>query len=253
MFDLHCHILPGIDDGAGSWEESLEMARISLEAGVKTIVATPHYSPETNPAAIIELVKQLNCRLRECDLGIDVIPGMEAYLDPDLPQLLRDGRVLTIGNYLLMELPFSSLPLYTDDVLFQVMMTGYRVILAHPERNNEVMQNPGLVYEWVSRGILVQVNSGSLLGKFGSTVQRTASALFKANLVHFLGSDAHSPLRRRPDMGEAAALLRSRAANARDIYEVNGQNLLLGSFRPNQDFELPDLMRQPWWKRLWGV
>lgn len=252
MFDLHCHILPGIDDGAGSWDDSMEMARLSLADGVKTLVATPHYSPKVEPELIIDLVEQFNSRLKSQELNLTVYPGMEAYLDPDLPQLLRGGRVLTIGRHLLLELPFSALPLYTEDVLFQVMLAGYNVILAHPERNSQVIQKPELVFDWVSRGILVQVNSGSLLGKFGSAVKATTEILLKAKLVHFLGSDAHSPSQRRPDLGDAALELRRLIPNARDIYDANGHLLLLGKFNPTEDFARPTVVRQRWWKRLWG-
>ena len=253
MFDLHCHILPGVDDGADCWDDSLEMARIAVRDGVKTLVATPHYSFDLEPASVVELVSQLNQRLAKEQIALTVAPGMEAYLDPDLPSLLRAGRILTIGaNYLLVELPFNSLPIYTDEVLFQVMLSGYKLILAHPERNNKVIHNPGLIYDWVTRGMLVQVNSGSILGKFGSQVKQTAEALVRANLVHFIGSDAHSPNRRRPDLGEACQVLSRLTGEAEKICNNNGHLLLEGRFKPQENFTPPVFYGESWWKRLWG-
>ncbi len=250
MFDLHCHILPGVDDGADSWEESLEMARISLDSGVRTVVATPHMSPDLSPEQVSRLVEELGLRLSAQGLPLKVVPGMEARLEPDLPELLRSGRVLPVGGrYLLLELPHFSLPVYTGELLFKVMLSGYQVILAHPERNARVMENPGLVFEWVSRGMLVQVNSGSILGKFGSRVRQAAEMLVKAGLVHFLGSDAHSASGRRPDMGEAVKVLGRLTPMAQEIAALNGHLLLQGDFAP------PEGAAQPpgtgGWRRWW--
>lgn len=253
MFDLHCHILPGVDDGATDWEESLEMAGIFVENGVKTIVATPHSYADILPEQIQMLTVELNNRLAERDLPLTVVPGMEVHLDIDLPEQLRAGKILPIAERnVLLELPSNLLPLYTDDVVFRLMLEGYRVILAHPERNSQVIKNPELIFDWVSKGVLVQITSGSVLGKFGEQIQRTTKQLLKANLVHFIGSDAHGTTRRKPDLAEAATALRNLAVNAREIYEVNGHLLLLDKFQPQDNYTSPVTVREPWWKRLRG-
>ncbi len=252
MFDLHCHILPGIDDGADSWEESLEMARISVDSGVRTVVATPHMSPDLHPDQVNSLVAEFELRLSSRGLPLKVVPGMEARLEPELPELLREGRVLPLaGRFVLLELPHFSLPVYTGDLLFRVMLAGYQVILAHPERNPRVMENPELVFEWVSRGMLVQVNSGSVLGKFGSRVRQAAESLAKAGMVHFLGSDAHGAAGRRPDLAEAVKVLERLTPRAQEIAALNGEMLLQGKFTPPEVTTLPadPGRRKRWWRR----
>ncbi len=227
------------------------MARISDAGGVKVIIATPHYSEAVTPELVTNLALELNERLAQADISLRVAPGMEAYLDPEIPELLRTGQIQLIGdNSLLVELPMNHLPLYTDEVLFKVMVMGYRVILAHPERNRQVVENPELVYDWVSQGILVQVNSGSLLGSFGSEVRTTCEVLLKANLVHFIGSDAHSSVRRKPELDRAVGILKQIVHNAEQIYQVNGMLLLLGRFTPHGNFELPVITKPGWWRKI---
>lgn len=252
MFDFHCHILPGIDDGASSWEETLAMAAMAAEGGVKNILATPHASPQLTPEAVRQLTGELNQRLLDKGLGLVVLPGMEAYMDPDLPGKVFKGEITCIaGKYVLVELPFNSLPMYTDDIIFQLELAGYSVILAHPERNAAVIKNPGLVYEWVSKGVLIQINTGSILGKFGPDVKQTAEVLVRAGLAHFLGSDAHSDRSRRPNLAEAVPVLREWTSRARQIYSENAHMLLLGNV-PELDFTQPVMPKQSWWKRLLG-
>jgi protein-tyrosine phosphatase len=253
LIDLHCHILPGIDDGADTWEESMEMARISVAGGVKTAIATPHFSRDLSPDFVKNLVKEFNERLSDANISLTVMPGMEIYLDPEIPNLLKTGHLQTIGDkYLLIELPMNHLPLYTDEVLFRIMVMGYTVILAHPERNRQVIENPGLVFGWLQQGMLVQINSGSLLGNFGSEVRKTCETLLKANLVHFMGSDAHSSVRRKPELDKAEKVLKQIVPNPRQISELNGLLILLGGFSPHENFKPPVPNKQAWWKKLLG-
>lgn len=208
MIDLHAHLLPGVDDGPTNWEEALALSRQLAGQGVTKVLATPHFFPgcHPEPRQIVALINELNERLRSIQVPLTVYPGVEVYLDPDLTALVARRAVLTLNNtgrYLLVELPFDTVPSCTENVFFYLMLEGFIPILAHPERNVELNENPGLLVRLVERGVLVQVNAGSIAGEFGSRVQRFAENLVCQGLVHFLGSDAHHP-RKRPSLLPAA-------------------------------------------------
>lgn len=241
VFDCHTHLLPGLDDGVTSWEEAVDLAREAWEAGTRVLALTPHFLPgvyDPSPEEIIrraaELARCLNeylpVRLLDrhaaahaadrCPAGdrggnaaagqiLWLLSGMEAHLVPDLADLLRRGRLLTLagaGTHLLVELPFGELPAWADEALFALALAGVTPVLAHPERCVGVWRNPDWVAAAVARGALVQVNGDSLLGGAGREAARTAAEMVRRGLVHLLGSDAHS--RARPAvLSEAAARL----------------------------------------------
>jgi len=211
--DLHIHILPGLDDGAQTWNESLQMAKLAQESGARRIIATPHYIkgaylPEAE--TIRTMVETLKGQLASSGIDLQVFPGEEVHLDSDLPSLYEEGRILCLGDsgYVLIELPFDILPSYTPDVLFRLSLKGAGVILAHPERNRDIRQNLELLSELTDLGAYVQINAGSLLGSYGRHVEAAAVAMARRGLVHFIGSDAHagrdpSPFGRGPDVSGA--------------------------------------------------
>lgn len=199
MIDFHCHILPGIDDGAGDWDESIEMGRWLAGQGVTGVVATPHYlEGYYTPAAEEVLAKtdELQKRLAKAGINLRVYPGCEAMITPELPELVRKGRVLTVNNggkYLLVELPFMEIPIYTEDVLFRLRLNGITPIIAHPERNDILAADPGELVSLIRKGCLAQVNAGSFEGLYGRKAEKAAQKLARAGAVHFLGSDLHGP------------------------------------------------------------
>jgi protein-tyrosine phosphatase len=208
MIDLHAHLLPGVDDGPASWEEALELCWQLASQQVTAVVATPHFVPGCYPDAgqVLELTDELNSRLRSLSIGISVYPGAEAYLVPELPQLVAARQILTLNNagrYLLVELPFEEVPACTENVFFSLMLEGIIPVLAHPERNSRLRETPSLLATMVERGSLVQVNAGSLLGEFGPKAQKFTGDLLLQGQVHFIGSDAHCP-RKRPPLWPAA-------------------------------------------------
>lgn len=197
MIDLHAHILPGIDDGACSMAESLRMAAAYLSGGTDTVVATPHFIQggfEPEPAAIIAGVAALKQNLAAQGSGLVLLPGMEVEMCFEVPELLRQGKLLTInagGKYLLLELPFTSIPPCTRQVIYQLGLMGITTLLAHPERNREISRRPVLVDELVQAGALTQINGGSFLGHFGPEVKRAAYELLHKGHVHLVAGDAH--------------------------------------------------------------
>lgn len=212
MVDIHTHILPGLDDGARSWDEAVEMARGAAKDGIETVVATPHIydASTTAPQEICEKTSRFQSLLDSEGINLCVLPGAEVHLAIDLPDRLRDGNLQTLANsgrYLLVEFPFGLLPLYTDEVLFELQASGITPIIAHPERNETIQKNPNRLHDMIQRGMLAQLTGGSLRGNFGSRVEHIAKLLLKHNLVQILGSDGHRADRRRVLLGKASGLV----------------------------------------------
>jgi len=206
--DIHCHLLPDIDDGAASWDEALSMAEMAAADGISTIVATPHQLG--NFAAnrgdeIRARAEHLQGLLRQNKIPLKVFPGADVRIEPAMIGKIRAGEVLTLadrGRHVLLELPHEVyLPL--DRLLADLKAAGLAGILSHPERNRGIMAQPGVVQSLVGAGCLTQVTAGSLVGAFGSRVRSLAERLVKQGLVHFVSTDAHSPRSRPPLLGEA--------------------------------------------------
>ena len=216
MYDLHAHILPGIDDGPAEMDESVEMARQAALGGTKVIMATPHRKDVTEGSSlsdIRDLVRSLNQRVRDRPFAVRVVLGMENHLDQDLPQDVIEGRALTMNGsrYILVEMPFFGRPAYVEDVLNQLQSDALIPVLAHPERIEAFQEDPELLAKFVGRGMLSQVTAGSFVGQWGPDVKRFAEHLMARRLVHVLASDAHTSGSPRPPTLEhgvqAAALL----------------------------------------------
>ena len=200
MIDLHTHILPGIDDGAKNFEESKELIKQASRQGIKEIVLTPHiYFPALSDTFFQTLETQtalLRDFVEKNDLGIKLHNGTEIFYQPNLVEFLEKYPVtINGGRYFLIEFGLSMLPEKKERILenfFQVQTRNYMPILAHPERNHQVIRNPNLLYEFVQHGILVQINAGSLLGLFGRHVRQIAVNALKHDLVHAIASDVHN-------------------------------------------------------------
>ena len=198
MYDLHAHILPGVDDGARAVEDALEMARVAAEGGTEVILATPHRKDVTENSSvghIRDLVGDLNGKLQERGVGLSLLLGMENHLDLELPNDLACGRALPINDsrYALVELPFFGHPNYVEEVLFQLQVQGVTPVLAHPERLELFQRKPDLVGEFIERGMISQVTAGSITGHFGGKVKRFTHRMLRNGLVHVIASDTHFP------------------------------------------------------------
>ncbi|MGB9975800.1 tyrosine-protein phosphatase [Thermovenabulum sp.] len=204
MIDLHSHILYGLDDGSPDIETSIKMAKIAVEEGITEMVATPHFIPvdkEINKETIIERVNQLNEIFLQNEINLTLYPGEEVFLSLDIPRLLDEEKILTLFNqkkYILIELPMMSLPKYTSEILWAVKLRKITPIIAHPERNKEIAKNINKLVDFLKIGALVQVNSLSLLGVFGSEVKKTAERIIALNYAQFIGTDCHTPRARSP-------------------------------------------------------
>ena len=226
MIDLHCHILHGFDDGAHTFEESLEMARMAAADGIRTLVATPH-SPRSfacrhyDPKLIQQRVDELNAALRKEDVPLEVIPGTEIAYDAGVDQQLKQGAILPYGKTrtVLFEPPYGALPPTFDVAIFTLQVAGYRVLLAHPERIPDVQNNPNRLRPLVERGVLMQITAAAITGGQGELLERVSVALLTHGMAHVLASDSHGPRSQRlPQLAaardRAAALLNPQAADA---------------------------------------
>jgi len=206
--DIHCHLLPEMDDGASSWDESLAMARLAVADGIQTIVATPHQLgtyAKNDGATIRKRTKQFQQLLHEQNVPLVVLPGAEVRIEPDMVAGLKAGKLVSLADrqkHVMIELP-HSLYFSLDGLLEQLRRSGMTAILAHPERNGGLLRNPRLVASLVEQGCLMQVTAASLLGTFGSSCQQMAERLLQQGLVHVIATDAHGPRNRRPLMRQA--------------------------------------------------
>lgn len=204
FIDIHTHILPGIDDGPKNLEESASMARCYSSLGISKIITTPHFIPGTAWAAgrekINEKVTKLQNYLNEHNIALQLYPGMEIAHHKKVISRLEKGLLQSLANseYYLLEPSFQDTQHELLQCAGQLMERGQKVILAHPERIQTFQENLELLHEAIKNGLEVQLNSGSILGKFGEACKQTAMQLITANNVHYLASDAHSADDRKP-------------------------------------------------------
>jgi len=202
VIDLHCHILPGIDDGPETLEGSVAMARTHIAAGVATVAATPHVDWEygNRAADVREGLPALRAAIAAAGLDLQVIPGGEVSLtlSADLPD--EELRALTLGDgpWLLLETPLSQGAVGFERIVQQVQMRGHRVLLAHPERCPAVQRDVEVLETLVRGGVLCQLTAGSFTGQFGREIQRLSLELVARGLVHVVASDSHDTVRRPP-------------------------------------------------------
>lgn len=203
FIDIHCHILPGIDDGSASWDDSLAMARMAADDGIEVIAATPHQLGRftCNQAETIRYAcRQLQTLLDHEGVPIEIQPGADVRIEPNLPSKIRRREVLTIadaGKHVLLELP-HDLYLPMEPLLAKLDMIGVVGILTHPERNQGLLRNPRVVETLVEAGCLMQITAGSLMGTFGPKSRDMARWMLESSLVHFVATDAHGTRERRP-------------------------------------------------------
>ena len=209
MVDLHCHILPGLDDGAPDLETALQMARIAVADGVTDVVATPHAEDgfyRTDAASIRVATAAFRTALAAAGIPLRVHPGSEVHVHPELPRRVAAGELLTVqdaGRCVLIELPVTSIPPYTETLMHDLRVSGITPILAHPERHAVLRDDHDRLAEWIGEGMLVQITGASLTGQMGRRAQQAAEMMVFRRLAHLVASDGHSPDRRPPQLRAA--------------------------------------------------
>ncbi len=212
MIDLHCHILPGVDDGAKSVEISLEMARLAAADGIKIIACTPHILPGVYPntgSAIRSAIARLSQLIDRAEIPVQLVTGADVHISPDLLPQLRDGRALTLNNsrYFLLEPPHHILPPRLEHHIFELQTAGYVPIITHPERLSWIEGQYDFIKRLVYSGNLLQLTAGSLMGRFGRRPRYWAERMVEEGLCHLLATDAHDTQQRAPRMSEAREII----------------------------------------------
>ena len=209
LVDLHSHVLPGLDDGAATLDDSLQIARAAVADGVTILAATPHVREDhpTAPGEMRSRVEALRARLGVEGIALELVPGgeiavpmLETHAIETLVQFALGGN----PAYLLVETPYYSWPLSMPQLLFDLRLAGITPVLAHPERNPDIQRNPELLRPLVDSGVLVQLTAASLDDRGRGDVKATGRRLLQSGLAHLLASDAHRPGTRAA--GKSAAL-----------------------------------------------
>ena len=254
VIDLHCHILPGLDDGPSDMEESLAMAEMAVADGIETIVATPHTLNKTYTNSFDQVVDGVD-RMREAlsreHIALSLLPGSDAHLCPKMADRIEAGDAGTLngnGRYLLVEFPPQTIPPGANDVLFQLRIKGITPIITHPERNLAIQDRLEMLSDLVATGCLTQVTAMSITGEFGEEAMVCAHRMLEMRLAHIIASDAHSPDSRPPILshavGAAADIMGSRS-EAEDMVRDRPAAILAG-----EDVVVPEPGR-PKKKRWW--
>ena len=210
MIDLHSHVLPGIDDGVRTIEASLELLQAAAEDGIERIAATPHVREDypTTPREMEQRLAEVCGAAREAAMPVEILAGGE--LDLAFAARLDDDDLHRFGlggnpKLLLLEFPYLGWPLALADVVFDLQLRGFRIVLAHPERNGDVQREPERLRPLVDSGVVVQLTAASLDGRLGGAPRAAAKRLLDARLAHLVASDAHAPDVRSVGLSGAAA------------------------------------------------
>ena len=196
MIDIHCHVLPGIDDGSQSLEESILILEEMVAAGFTDIICTPHYIEDSQYASSNVIkeskINQLRVAARDKGIEINLHLGNEAYITENLDKLIKQKQIKTVGNnYLLFELPLSGAVNNLQDITHNLRCDGYNLILAHPERYVKFQQNPEIAKNLHDHGVELQANFGSITGKYGKHAQKTIKTFLKMGIIDYFGTDVH--------------------------------------------------------------
>ena len=229
MIDMHSHIIYGVDDGSKNKEMTLEMLKLSIECGVKKIVATPHYMKGRFNVEYVEIkdkINELRQLVSEEKLDIEIYCGQEVYYRENILEYYEEGAIGTINDsrYMLIELPMREFDVNNViDNLYELTLKGIVPIIAHPERYIPFIKKPSLINDFIKEGYLFQLNAGSIVGDFGKEVKKLALNYLGNGVYYICGSDAHSDGKRNTHMSEDCLEILS---NYKGEFIKNGQLIL---------------------------
>jgi protein-tyrosine phosphatase len=259
MIDLHAHVLPGIDDGPPTLEESLSLARAAVAAGTTTIAATPHIDRgfEVDPHRVPPAVEELRAAVREAGIALEIVAGGEIALDRtgDLDDDALAALRLAGGPYLLLECPLTPHAGPIEAQIGAMRLRGFDVLLAHPERCPALQRDPARLRDLVAHDALCSVTAGAFTGQFGRPARALAQAMLREGIVHSIDSDTHDEVRRPPDLGPglAAAGLDTPAAGALAAWLTQDAPaaILAGEPLPTRPAAAPSRRWLPRLRRAW--
>lgn len=233
MFDIHTHILPFVDDGSGSWEETLAMIRSGIKDGIRGAVCTSHVFKVLNEELEQKLTDRFNKlkkKLKQENINFNIWLGSEINVNAKFDIESSIATINGDSKYILLELPMSDYPHHVDDLLFQLSLKGLTPILAHPERNTVIMMKPAIVENLIERGVLIQINSGSLTGIFGRRVKKISMDLIKKGQVHIVASDCHNVNSRPMNLSGAYEIVENMYGKERTelLFTINPSKVIKG-------------------------
>ena len=266
MYDIHSHIIYGVDDGSPDAETSRTLLEMAYNTGTQTIVATPHViETHDHPSwqLIQEKVNELKGFATEQSLALEILPGAEVMLSLDILSIYDEAPhayCLNGTRYALVELPMLEVPYYAEDAFYELQLRGLTPILAHPERYHDLFASSAnrlRLLEWCNKGVLLQCNGGSLLGKFGHRAQHNAELLLHNKMISFIGSDAHRVKARNTDLAAERARLVELCGKeyAEEICIYNPKSILANEVLyadvPKKLEPLPE-KKKSFWQKLFG-
>ena len=219
MIDLHCHLLPGVDDGSKSMDISLKLANDAVRDGIDYALLTPHHMNGVylnHKRAVIQQTQEFQMELDRHKIPLKVFPGQEVRINGDLLTALDQDDILFAdesGRYLMLEFPDDDVPSYTSNMIYELMQRGIIPVIVHPERNTKIMKQPDILYDLLSRGCLSQITAGSYVGTFGHKVQKFSKQLIQTGQAYVFASDAHDLPNRKYEMTNAFAKLNREFGN----------------------------------------
>ncbi|MCT3543569.1 tyrosine protein phosphatase [Lentilactobacillus buchneri] len=243
MIDLHCHLLPGVDDGSKIMDISLKLANDAVRDGIDYALLTPHHMNGVylnHKKVVIKQTQEFQMELDKREIPLKVFPGQEVRINGDLLTALDQDDILFAdesGRYLMLEFPDDDVPSYTSNMIYELMQRGIIPVIVHPERNTKIMKQPDILYDLLSRGCLSQITAGSYVGTFGHKVQKFSKQLIQTGQAYVFASDAHDLPNRKYEMTNAFAKLNHEFGNdyvsrfnenAKRI--INGDNILPNNF-----------------------
>ena len=243
MIDLHCHYLPGIDDGAQTLDDSLNLARAAVAAGIRTAVMTPHVHPgryENTASTIVRLCTAFKRVLAHRDIPLDVRAGGEVRISAEIMSMVEENEIPFLGELdgyriMLLEFPHSHLVVGADKLITWLLARRIRPLIAHPERNKEVMRNPDKLRAFVDLGCLFQLTGASIVGQFGKPAQDCAQTLIDRGWVSVVATDAHNLQHRPPnlDLARAKLVAIGGEAFAEQLTQVLPGKIVSGATQPS--------------------
>ncbi len=234
MVDIHCHCIYGVDDGAQTIEDSIQIIKEAELAGFTNIVLTPHYYIEAEYVASKENIKnridKINKLLEENKINVKLHIGNEVYITKEAIEKIKEKQVSTMADskYILVEFPMHTKLKYAEEAVFSLQAMGLKVIIAHPERYSYVQKDIEIVESWIEQGCLMQCNYGSIIGQYGKKAKKTVKQLLKKDQVYMLSSDCHIPETIYPKIPKALKKLKKIVSNEKieEITKLNALNII---------------------------
>lgn len=239
MIDIHNHIIPGVDDGAQTEQDSIRLAEQAVAQGIHTVVATPHHKNRHFDNYKLEIetsVELLNELLKSKSIPLDILVGQEVRVYGDIVDDFKNGEIATVNHsqYILLEFPFKDVPYYADQLLYDIQIAGLNPVIVHPERNDELCNHPDRLYDFVVKGALTQVTAGSFFGDYGEAAQKMSYRMVEHNLTHLIASDAHHTEKRPFQLKQAYDLIKSEYGIETYSFFLENAQLLVDDMTLNQ-------------------